>query len=211
MSELGQRASLSTSIEEAASVLQDGGVIAVPTDTLYGVAASIENDPAVRRVFEAKGRTSSSPLPIFVREPDDIFRYGRCVPELAIRLAAEFWPGKLTIVVKRSSEVSDIVSGGLDTVGLRVPDHPVPREIVSALAIPMTATSANVSGQSPFTSAADVLLHLGDSLDLVFDGGRLDPSEASTVVDVSGGPRILRGGAIPRARLERVTGVPFQV
>ena len=202
----------SRSIDQAASVLSRGGVVAIPTDTLYGIAAAALDEAAVQRVFDVKERGQSNPLPLFVSGVEDLFEFGRRIPDVAQDLAAAFWPGKLTIVVERSSRVPDIVTGGLDKVGLRIPDHPVPREIVARLAAPITATSANISGQPPLTSAKQVFRHMGDRLDLVVDGGRLQPSKPSTVIDVTRTPcRILRQGAITRDRIEQVTGIEVGV
>ena len=204
--------SSSKSIDEAVSVLSGGGVVAIPTDTLYGIAAAALDESAVQRVFDVKERGLSTPLPLFVSDVDDFHEFGLRVPDVARELAAAFWPGKLTIVVERSSRVPDIVTGGLDTVGLRIPDHPVPREIVARLAAPITATSANISGQPPLTSAEQVLRHLRDRLDLVVDGGRLRPSKPSTVIDVTRNPcRILRQGAVTPERIGQVTGIDVAV
>ena len=202
----------SESIDEAVSVLAGGDVVAVPTDTLYGIAAAALDETAVQRVFDVKERGQRVPLPLFVSDVDDFDKFGRRVPDVARRLADAFWPGKLTIVVERSSRVPDIVTGGLDTVGLRVPDHPVPREIVARLAAPITATSANISGQPPLTSAKQVVRHLGDRVDLVVDGGQLRPSKPSTVIDVTQTPcRILRQGAVSPERIRQVTGLEVAV
>ena len=202
----------SGAIDNAVSALADGGVVAIPTDTLYGIAAAALDESAVQRVFDVKERGQSIPLPLFVSGIDDFHEFGHRVPDTALELAAAFWPGKLTIVVERSFHVPDIVTGGLDTVGLRVPDHPVPREIVARLAAPITATSANISGQPPLTSADHVLRHLGDRLDLVVDGGQLRPSKPSTVIDVTQTPcRILRQGAVTPDRIEQVTGIEVAV
>ena len=200
------------SIDEAVSALAGGGVVAIPTDTLYGIATAALDEAAVQRVFDVKQRGLSTPLPLFVSGIDAFHEFGRRVPDVAHQLAATFWPGKLTIVVERSSRVPDITTGGLDTVGLRVPDHPVPRQIVARLAAPITATSANISGQPPLTSAEQVIQHLGSRMDLVFDGGQLRPSKPSTVIDVTRTPcRILRHGAVSPEEIEQVTGIKVAV
>ncbi len=212
MQEQKQHPNPSESIDDAVSALSAGGVIAVPTDTLYGIAAAALDEAAVQRVFDVKQRGQSSPLPLFVSGVEGFDEFGRRVPDVARELAAAFWPGKLTIVVERSPIVPDIVTGGLDTVGLRVPDHPVPREIVARLDSPITATSANVSGQPPLTSADQVFRRLGDRLDLVIDGGQLRPSEPSTVIDVTHTPcRVLRQGAVAPHEIEQVTGIKVAV
>ena len=148
---------LSTSISQSVQILRDGGVIALPTDTLYGISANALDPDAAAKVFGVKDRGERSPLPIFVSDPGDLYKYGRDIPAAALRLAEVFWPGKLTIVVGKSDLIPDVVSGGLDTVGLRIPDHPSPREVVAQLGAPITATSANVSGKPALTAAQDVV------------------------------------------------------
>ena len=203
---------LSTSIIRATEILSDGGVIALPTDTLYGVSANALDPAAASKVFGVKGREERSPLPIFVSDPGDLYKYGRDIPDVALRLAEIFWPGKLTIVVAKSDLVPDVVSGGLDTVGLRIPDHPTPREIVAQLGEPITATSANVSGKRALTAAADVLSELGSRLDLILDGGVLAPSAPSTVIDVTANPpRILREGALSASDIQKLSGIKVEV
>ena len=199
---------ISDSLERAIEIVRGGGVIAVPTDTVYGVAANALDADAVRRVFALKGRADTSPSPLLVADADDLFRYAVEVSDDAAALARAFWPGGLTIVARRAERVPAIVTGGLDTVGLRVPDHPIPRALSAALGVPITGTSANESGTPPLTSATDVATALGDGLDLVFDGGKLPPSEPSTVIAATTTPaRILREGAVGRAELERVARI----
>ena len=203
---------LSKSVNRAVKVLRNGGAVAAPTDTLYGILANALDERAVRKVFAAKMREAGSPLPIFVSDADDLAKYGRDIPEIAYALAAAFWPGKLTIVVPKSDRIPEVVSGGLDTVGMRIPDHPVPREIVAALGAPVTATSANLSGTEGLASAADVVRELGERVDMVLDGGVLAPSAASTVVDATASPlKILRIGAVAPETIERMTGAAVEV
>ncbi len=203
---------LSTSIYRAVEILRWGGVIALPTDTLYGISANALDATAAAKVFGVKGREEFSPLPVFVSDLNDLFRYGRDVPDSAVRLAEEFWPGKLTIVVKKSGLIPEVVSGGLDTVGLRIPDHSAPRAIVGRLGAPITATSANVSGKPALTSADGVVSELGTRLDLVLDGGRLAPSMPSTVIDLTTDPpRMLREGAVSCSRIQQLAGIALEV
>ena len=203
---------LSTSTTQAVRILRDGGVIAPPTDTLYGISANALNETAAAKVFSVKDREGRTPLPIFLSNPDDLFRYGRDVPDTAVRLAEKFWPGKLTIVVRKADLIPEVVSGGLDTVGLRIPDHPVPRRIVAQLGAPITATSANVSGKPALTAAADVVSELGARLDLVLDGGQLAPSAPSTVIDLTANPpRILRQGAVSPSDIRKLAGIALEV
>lgn len=203
---------LSQSVNRAVEILRRGGVVAAPTDTLYGILANALDDRAARKVFAVKMREAGSPLPIFVSEIADLDKYGRDVPEVAYALAEAFWPGKLTIVVPKSDLIPEAVSGGLDTVGMRIPNHAVPREIVAALGAPATATSANLSGTTGLTSASDVARELGARVDMILDGGELAPSEASTVIDATASPlRILRAGAVSAERIRRMTGAAVDV
>ena len=198
---------LSRSLQRAIDILRNGGVIGIPTDTVYGIAANALDENAVDRIFDVKGREDTSPIPVLIGSVDDLHEYGRDVTDEAVALAEAFWPGQVTIVVRKSDIIPSVVSGGLDTVGLRIADHPVPRQLVSALGAPITATSANISGADSLSSAISVLEQLGSSLDMVFDGGRLLPSKPSTVVDTTARPaRVLREGAVPRAAIEHVTG-----
>ena len=198
---------LSTSLEQAIDILRTGGVVGIPTDTVYGIAANALDEEAVGKVFKLKGREDTSPIPVLVGQVDDLYRFGREVPDEAIALAGAFWPGQLTIVVTKSEIISSVVSGGLDTVGLRIADHPVPRQLVEALGAPITATSANISGSDSLSSAMAVHEQLGSKLDMVFDGGELPPSRPSTVVDATvSPPRILREGVVSRTAIEQVTG-----
>ena len=201
---------LSTSLDQAVAVLRRGGVIGIPTDTVYGIAANALDEDAVDRVFTLKGREDTSPIPVLIGEVADLFKYGTHVTDEAVALAEAFWPGQLTIVVSKSDLIPSVVSGGLDTVGLRIADHPVPRRLISDLGAPITATSANISGTEALNSAVSVAEQLGDGLDLVFDGGQLAPSRPSTVIDVtSGPPKILREGAVPAAEIGRVLKSPL--
>ena len=203
---------LTKSVDVAVQTLRRGGVIGAPTDTLYGVLANALDEAAVERVFSVKGRRTASPLPVFISDPADLATYAQDIPEVAWKLASAFWPGALTIVVRRSCTVPDLVAGGLSTIGLRIPDHEVPVAIVKALGAPVTATSANLSGHPPSTSADAVIRTIGERLDLVVDGGHLVPSEPSTVIDVTvHPPRILREGAVTTEQIVQVTGIDCRV
>ena len=137
---------LENDVRPAVDILKSGGVVAIPTDTLYGLAACALDRTAVERVFRLKGRSQGVPLPLLLAEPEDIFRYAVDIPEAARALMERFWPGPLTLVFKKAASISDVVSGGHDTVALRVPDHVVPRAIVRGLGAPITGTSANRTG-----------------------------------------------------------------
>ena len=191
----------------AVEVLNDGGVLAIPTDTLYGLAACASNADAVHRIFEIKGRDRGAALLLLLGDPEDVSLYASSVPAAAWRLIERFWPGPLTIVLARTDRVPDALTGGRSTVALRVPDHPVPRHLARSLGTAVTGTSANLSGAEPARSAAGVARQLGGMLDMVFDGGTLPESPPSTIVDLSvSPPRVVRAGAISEHELGEVAG-----
>ena len=195
-------------IAEAAQVLRRGGLVAFPTETVYGLGADATNGCAVARVFEAKARPQFNPLIVHVRDRSEAERYGEFIP-LARRLADAFWPGPLTLVLRRTPDcrLSDLVSAGLDTVALRVPSHPVAVGLIAAAGLPIAAPSANLSGRITATSAAHVAQSLGTGVDLILDGGATPLGLESSVVGFAGAqPILLRAGAITRERLEAVAG-----
>ncbi len=183
-------------VGRAASVLQNGGVIAMPTDTLYALTAAADDASAVRRVFEIKGREAGKPLPLFVSSLEMASRIAE-LSEEAEKLASRFWPGQLTIVVpKRQKYDSEALAGSL-TVGLRMPANEIAQAVLMALDGPVTGTSANLSGGPDPVSAEDVLSQLGDHVDLILDAGPCEHGIGSTIVDCSRDkPVILREGAI---------------
>jgi L-threonylcarbamoyladenylate synthase len=191
---------------EAAELLRRGGLVAFPTETVYGVGARAVDEKAVGRVFSAKGRPRHHPLIAHVAGESDARRLAAAWPTTAERLAAAFWPGPLTLVVERSPSVSATLSGGGDSIAVRAPAHAVARALVLALGDAIAAPSANrYQGVSP-TTAAHVVKELGDAIDLVIDGGPCDAGIESTVVDVrSDRPRVLRLGALPVAALRAVS------
>jgi L-threonylcarbamoyladenylate synthase len=196
---------LDKQLEEAAAVLRRGGVVAYPTDTLYGLGADAFNEAAVERVFIIKGRPHGMPLPLLLADPADIDRVAASVPPLARVLAAEFWPGGLTLVLQRAERVPELVAGRGWKIGLRVPDHIVPRELARRLGNPITGTSANKSGGPETRTAAEVRAQLNGEVDLVVEGGPEPTGRSSTVLDLTGPqPRILRQGAVSKERLEAV-------
>ena len=197
-------------VSDSVRILRGGGVVAIPTDTLYGLAADPFNDQAIRTLFRVKRRRDSEPIPLLLASADDIDRYATNVPPAARALAEALWPGPLTLVVQRAGNVPDAVTGGTANVGLRVPDSWVPRAIARELGAAITGTSANISGSPPATTAEAVRAQLGDDVDLVVDGGQT-PGVASTVVQVDkDGPRILRQGAISARAVEESCGIAVQ-
>ncbi len=188
-------------------VIEDGGIVAIPTDTLYGLATRALDESAVRRVFDLKGRPEGMALPLLVAQPEDIEDYAVEVPDVAWALVERFMPGALTVVLRKASCIPDIVTAGRDTVAMRIPLHSVPRAIVRELGEPITGTSANHSGGPGPTTAEAVRAQLGDGVDLLIDGGKTLEGSPSTVVDLSGDvPRVLRQGAISAPEIEAVCG-----
>jgi len=196
-------------LERAADVLRQGGLVAYPTDTLYGLAARPTDARAVERLFAAKGRPPERAVPLLIASPMDLAAVAEDVPEVARRLMGAFWPGALTIVLRTARGFRSTATG--ETVAVRVPDHPVPRELVRLLGQPITGTSANVSGGPEPLTPDDVRAQLGESVDLVIDGGRCRGGQPSTVVDcTTDPPRIVREGAVSREELTRVTEVGLE-
>jgi L-threonylcarbamoyladenylate synthase len=195
------------SLTEAVDCLRRGGLVAYPTDTLYGLGTAAGDDEAVRRLFQAKNRPLDNPLPILVASVEAAHEVAQMEPSLALRLASHFWPGGLTLVLSRSPGFHSLALAGGDTVAIRVPNHRVPLALIRELGQPLTGTSANISGgQAPLT-AAEVADQLGERVDIIIDGGRCPGGIESTVIDLTGeSPRLLREGAISRAELESVIG-----
>lgn len=191
----------------AVRVIHNGGLVAYPTDTVYGLGCDIYNVPAVRRVYEVKQRPFNEALPVLIADPDDAGELAGEIPPLARRLIARFWPGALTIVLPKGRRVPQVVAGGGETVALRVPDHPVPRALIEGAGVPIIGTSANIHGGLPPSTAQQVIFALGDRVDIVLDGGRTPLARESTVVDATQDPpRVLREGAISRSRVEEALG-----
>ncbi|MDA8109313.1 MAG: L-threonylcarbamoyladenylate synthase [Betaproteobacteria bacterium] len=196
-------------IRRAAEILRAGGLVAFPTETVYGLGAGAANPEAVARLFAVKGRPADHPVIVHFADAEQAFGWAREVPPGARRLAARFWPGPLTMILRRAARVGDFVTGGQDTVGLRVPAHPVAQELLKAFGGAVAAPSANRFGRVSPTRAEHVRADLGDEVDLVLEGGASEVGIESTIVDLSGErPRLLRPGAIAMTQLEQVLGEP---
>jgi len=194
-------------IARAAALLRNGEVVAFPTETVYGLGADATNPEAVRRIFEAKGRPAYNPLIVHVADVAAARRLAAPWPEAADALADRWWPGPLTLVVRKSPAIPDIVTAGLPTVALRVPSHPVAQAILRAAGVPLAAPSANLSGQTSASQARHVEKSLGDRVPLIIDGGPTEVGIESAVVDLSNPtPRLLRPGSISRDDLARLLG-----
>jgi len=194
-------------VDRAAAVLREGGLVAFPTETVYGLGAAALDPAAVERIYQAKGRPAYNPLIVHVAGVEEARALSSAWPEAADRLAERFWPGPLTLVVPRAPEIPDAVSAGLGTVGIRVPAHPVAHALLRAAGIPVAAPSANRSmGVSP-TTAEHVRRSLGNAVDLIVDGGPCPVGIESTVLSLAGEvPTILRPGSIGVDELRQVLG-----
>jgi L-threonylcarbamoyladenylate synthase len=194
-------------VERAAEVLRGGGLVAFPTETVYGLGADATDPEAVGRIFAAKGRPVDHPLIVHLGDPDLVDAWADDVPPEAHLLADAFWPGPLTLLLWRSPKAPDAVTGRLDTVGLRVPDHPLARMLLDAFGDGVAAPSANRFGRVSPTTAADVVADLGAEVDLVLDGGPCQVGVESTIVDLTGDePLVLRPGGVGLERLAEVLG-----
>lgn len=197
-------------IAMAGDILIDGGVVVIPTETVYGLACNAMDAEAVRRVFEIKGRPAENPLIIHLASADYLDDVAIEIPPLARKLAERYWPGPLTMVLKRNEEVPSETTGGLDTVAVRVPAHPVARAIIEAAGCPIAAPSANVFMALSPTQAEDVDPEVLVDVDLVVDGGRSEYGLESTVIDLTEDPpRILRPGSVSRADIQSLVGRPL--
>jgi L-threonylcarbamoyladenylate synthase len=194
-------------IVRAAAVLRAGGLVAFPTETVYGLGANALDPAAVARIFTAKGRPANNPLIVHVAAPAAARQLVAEWPEVADRLVSRFWPGPLTLVLRRGATVSDGVTGGGPTVAVRLPAHPVARALIAATGVPIAAPSANASSRLSPTRAEHVLHDLGGRVELILDGGATAGGLESTVLDgTRTPPRLLRPGLVTPAELEAVIG-----
>ncbi len=203
---------METEIERAAAILRAGGLVAFPTETVYGLGADASNRSAVQRLFAVKRRPPSHPLIVHLADASWLEAWARDVSSDASLLARHFWPGPLTLIVHRASRVPDEVTGGQDTVGLRVPAHPVAHALLACFGRGIAAPSANRFGAVSPTRADHVRADLGADVDLVLDGGASEVGIESTIVDVSQTrPALLRPGWITASAIETVLGVRLAV
>ena len=194
-------------IKEAAQILREGGLLGIPTETVYGLGANALNEDAVGHIFQAKGRPQDNPLILHVPEAGWLERFCAVVPDTAYRLAREFWPGPLTMILPRKAIVPLRTTGGLETVGVRCPDHAVTRAIIRAAGVPVAAPSGNTSGRPSPTSAADMLEDMDGKIDGIVDGGPCRVGVESTIIDLTvSPPRLLRPGGLPLEDLRRILG-----
>ena len=185
-------------LEKAIKLLNRGGIIAFPTDTVYGIGADAFQPEAVRKLYQIKGRPEDKPIPILVGTLEDVVCVAQNLPRSFFRIAERFWPGELTLIVEEKDLLPEITAGG-KTVGVRMPNHPLALQLMQRFGGPIATTSANRSGTTPATSAQAVHAELGDRVDLVLDGGQTFTKVASTVLDLSTTPPKIRrhGGVSP--------------
>ena len=192
-------------VNEAAGVLRAGGLVAFPTETVYGLGADARNLEAVKKIFAAKGRPADHPVIVHLFSADALTAWAREVPETAHRLTEAFWPGPLTLILKRTEGVPDAVTGGQGTVGLRVPGHPLALALLEAFGGGVAAPSANRFGRVSPTRAEHVRAELDGAVDMILDGGPCEVGLESTILDLSTpAPRLLRPGGVTVERLEAV-------
>jgi L-threonylcarbamoyladenylate synthase len=197
-------------VEEAISILRGGGIVGFPTETVYGLGADAENDAAVARIFVAKGRPRAHPLIVHLAAIDALDGWIAAMPPAAQRLADLLWPGPLTLILERGPRAHDALTGGLSTVGVRVPAHPIARALIEGVGGGIAAPSANRFGSVSPTTAEHVARDLGDRIDGIVDGGPCEVGLESTIVDVSQGiATLLRPGAVAAEEIERILGAPL--
>jgi L-threonylcarbamoyladenylate synthase len=194
-------------LEEAVRSLNSGGVVVFPTDTLYGLGADVFSLAALQRIFSIKGRRADLALPVLVAGLDQVEAVAQPMSAQAQRLAERFWPGPLTLVRRRSPDLPGLVTGGADTVAVRMPGHPVPLELARRLGRPITGTSANRSGQPDLLDLSALENQLGNLVDHIIQTGPVPAGTASTIVNVTGDtPQLLRGGAISLEEILEAAG-----
>jgi L-threonylcarbamoyladenylate synthase len=194
-------------MNDAVATLRSGGLVAFPTETVYGLGADAFNPAAVQKIFEAKGRPSDNPLIVHVASLEIAWHFTTEISDKGLQLAKHFWPGPLTLVVKRKANIPDIVTAGLDTVAIRIPNHPVTLELLKRFEGGMVGPSANISGRPSPTSAEHVYHDLNGKIDIILDAGPTTIGMESTVIDVTlDPPAILRIGGLSREDIEQEIG-----
>jgi L-threonylcarbamoyladenylate synthase len=196
---------MNSQVEQAISILKAGGIVAFPTDTVYGLGADIYNIEAVERIFEVKQRSRNTALPVLLGEAEQISEVAVSIPDIAKLYIRRFWPGGLTLVVPKAVSIPPIITAGGDKVAVRLPDHNIPRALINGLGAPIIGTSANISSKPAPVTAEQVMQQLGGQVDFVIRAGRCMGGVGSTVVDISGErPVVLREGIIPTVVIEKL-------
>ncbi len=188
-----------------AKELKEGKVAAIPTDTVYGIAAIMTNPAAIEKIYSIKKRPKNKPLVIFVKDPHDVDDFVEELPPFGIDLMEKFWPGALTIIFAAGEAIPKEIMAGLDTIGVRMPDCKIVLELLGKVKVPLAVTSANISGKKDLISAAEVERELGAELDYILEGAVHKSKGVSTIVDVTGDhPSIFRAGVIKKKQLEEI-------
>ncbi|MDY5041754.1 MAG: L-threonylcarbamoyladenylate synthase [Eubacteriales bacterium] len=200
------------SIELACKLLQDGEVVGVPTETVYGLAGDSRNGEAIKKIFKAKGRPADNPLIVHISNLDMLKGVVRYVSDDAKKLMDAFWPGPLTIIMPKGNEICNETCAGLDSVGVRMPSNPIAHEIIEKSKVPFSAPSANISGKPSPTNATDVFVDMNGRIPLIIDGGECDAGVESTVIStLTDTPIILRPGVITKEMIENVLGKKVEI
>lgn len=195
------------SMQKAGEIIRDGGIVAFPTETVYGLGASAYDDTAVKKIYEAKGRPSDNPLIVHIADVCDVEKVAREVPDIAKKILEKFAPGPFTIILKKRPDISDTVTAGLDTVGVRIPSHPVARAFIKAAGVPIAAPSANLSGKPSPTREKHVIHDMDGRVDAIICGGESSVGVESTIIDLTCSvPTILRPGGITLDEIIEVCG-----
>ena len=191
----------------AAEAIREGKIVAFPTETVYGLGANALNSVAIERIFEAKGRPSDNPLIVHIADKEKLYELTESIPEKAVALMDKLWPGPLTLVFRKSSIIPSVITAGLNTVAVRMPEHPVARELIRLSEIPVAAPSANVSGKPSTTTAQHVLQDLDGKIDIIVDAGSSRVGLESTVLDMTvEPPMLLRPGGVTPEQIEEIIG-----
>ena len=205
---MSNRASIEHQIQLAIEILKRGGIVAFPTDTVYGLGVDPCNERAVERIFKVKSRPPNLQLPLLLADVSDFTKVASEVPEVAWQLAEHFLPGGLTLVLRKSPWVPSAVTAGGDTIAVRIPDHPITIALIRGLGNPLVGTSANISGMPSAVTADEVREQLGEQVDIIVDGGRCPGTIESTVIDVTGEtPTIIREGAVSQEEIAKTCGL----
>ena len=200
------------SIELACKLLQDGEVVGVPTETVYGLAGDSRNGEAIKKIFKAKGRPADNPLIVHISNLDMLKGVVRYVSDDSKKLMNAFWPGPLTIIMPKGNEICNETCAGLDSVGVRMPSNPIAHEIIEKSKVPFSAPSANISGKPSPTNATDVFVDMNGRIPLIIDGGECDAGVESTVIStLTDTPIILRPGVITKEMIEKVLGKKVEI
>jgi len=198
-------------IQKAASIIEEGGVVAFPTESFYGIGAAATNSSALRRLFRVKKRDASLPILILISCIDELSRYAASIPPEAFELGRRFWPGGLTMVFEASQDLPSLLTAGTGKIGIRISGHPVAYALTLALKVPVTGTSANISGNPPCTRAEQVVELFSAELDLILDGGITKGTHPSTVLDVTSNPPLLIRDGIIKAEEIIASGIYSEI